>query len=149
MSSPYFRPGDGAGAPDPVTPAAAASSPADFAAVTPHGRGPAGYDIQAPMPDLAGAYAAAGAITGAGIVYPQGPRQAMTETLMQSPQGFALDGYDIDAGDHAGPGQDGWPANVEPAEAAARTPDRGHGGVAPAGAARPRGDTRRCPGVDP
>ncbi len=128
MSGPYFQPVDAAGAPDPVTPAAAASSPADFAAVTPHGRGPAGYDIQAPMPDLAGAYAAAGAITGAGIVYPQGPRQAMTETLMQSPQGFALDGYDIDAGYHAGPGQDGWPANVEPPEAAAQTPDQGHGG---------------------
>lgn len=99
--------------PPPVTPADSPSSPEDYAAVTPSGRGPAPYDIQAPQADLAGAVEAAGALSGAGIAYPQGPRQAMTETLMQSPQGFAVDGYDIDAGYHGG-GTGEWPNNVEP-----------------------------------
>jgi hypothetical protein len=97
-----------------ITPADSPSSPADYAAVTPHGQGPAPYDVQAPQADLAATVAAAGALTGAGIIYPQGPRQAMTETLMQSPAGFALDGYDIDAGYHGGGGDEGWPNNVEP-----------------------------------
>lgn len=96
-----------------ITPADSPSSPADFAAVTPHGQGPAPYDIQAGQDDLAGAVAAAGAVAGAGVVYPQGPRQAMTEALMQSPQGFAAGGYDIDAGYH-GAGSEEWPNNVEP-----------------------------------
>src|SRR5260370_33535331 len=104
MSSPYFQPVDAAGAPDPVTPAASASSPADFAAVTPHGRGPAGDDIQAPMPDLAGADAAAGAITRARDVYPQGPQPRGTGAPPQAPPGLARDGDGLGRGDHAGPG---------------------------------------------
>ena len=98
-----------------ITPADTPSSPADYDAVTPHGQGTAPYDVQAPQADLAGAVAAAGALSGAGIVYPQGPRQAMTETLMTSPAGFAVDGYDIDAGYHGDVGNEGgWPNNVEP-----------------------------------
>lgn len=94
-----------------ITPADTPSSPAGYAEVTPHGQGTAPYDVQAPQADLTAAVNAAGALAGAGVVYPQGPRQSETETLMQSPQGFAVDGYDIDAGYH---GYEGWPANVEP-----------------------------------
>ena len=87
-----------------ITPADTPSSPSDYAAVAVQP-----MNIQAPQQDLSAAVAAAGALAGAGVVYPQGPRQSMTETLMQSPQGFALDGYDIDAGFAAD-----WPNNVEP-----------------------------------
>lgn len=97
-----------------ITPSDSAGSPSDYAEVTPHGQGTAPYDVQAAQDDLSGAVAAAGALAGAGVIYPQGPRQAMTETLMQSPQGFAVDGYDIDAGWHGGGGDEGWPNNVEP-----------------------------------
>jgi hypothetical protein len=114
MTNP-MQPLDPIAANDPVTPHDTPSSPAGFAMVTPHGQGPAPYDIQAPQGDLTGEYAAAGAITGAGIVYTHGPRQALTETLMQSPAGFAVDGYDIDAGyPGSATGEGGWPTNVEP-----------------------------------
>ena len=64
-----------------ITPADTPSSPSDYAGVTPHGQGTAPYDIQAPQGDLSAAVAAAGALSGAGVVYPRGPRQAATETL--------------------------------------------------------------------
>ena len=87
-----------------ITPADSPSSPEDYNAV------PVSMtNIQAPQEDLTGLVNAAGAIAGAGIVYPQGPRQAQTETLLSSPQGFATEGYDIDAG-YA----QGWPNDVEP-----------------------------------
>src|SRR5260221_13177857 len=114
MTNP-MQPLNPAGANDPVTPADAPSPPAGFASVPPHGRGPAPYDIQAAQASLAGEYAAAGAISGAGVVYPRGPRQAETETLMQSAAGFAVGGYDIDAGYGGDMGGDpGWPNNIEP-----------------------------------
>jgi hypothetical protein len=103
--------------PDPVTPADTPSSPSGYASVTPHGQGPAPYDIQAAQmqDEITSALGEANAVAGAGFLYPQGPRQAMTETLLQSPQGFAVDGYDIDEGFHGGQGGDpGWPNNVEP-----------------------------------
>src|SRR5712691_220831 len=92
----------------PVTPADSPSSPAGFASVTPHGRGPAPYSIQAPLMDgeIAAAFGEANTVGGAGFLYPQGPRQAETETLLASPQGFAVDGYDVDAGFHGGQGGD-------------------------------------------
>jgi hypothetical protein len=100
---------------DPVTPADTPSNPAGYASVTPHGRGPAPYDIQAGQGDLSGGFGEANAVAGAGVLYAQGPRQAQTETLLSSPQGFALGGYDIDAGFAGGQGGDpGWPNNVEP-----------------------------------
>lgn len=98
--------------PNPVTPADSPSAPAQYAAVTPHGQGPAWYDIQAPLQDLTALTSDAGALSGAGIVYPQGPRQQQTETLLSSPQGFGE--QDIDAGWSGGGGDTGWPANVEP-----------------------------------
>ena len=62
-----------------ITPSDTPSSPAGYAEVTPHGQGIAPYDVQAPQADLAGLVAEAGALAGAGVIYPQGPRQAMTE----------------------------------------------------------------------
>lgn len=112
MTNPV-QPRDPISPPPPVTPHDSPSSPAGFASVTPHGQGPAPYDIQAPQADLTAVVEAAGRLTGAGVVYPQGPRQRETEVLLSSPQGFGLDGYDIDAGYH-GDGGDGWPGNVEP-----------------------------------
>ena len=89
-----------------ITPADSPSSPADYAAVPVQG-----MDIQAPQADLAAAVEAAGALSGAGIVYPQGPRQAQTEKLIQSPPGFG--DFDITAG-YSGDGGDDWPGNVNP-----------------------------------
>jgi len=99
-----------------ITPSDSPSSPEGYAEVTPHGRGPAPYNVQAGNDEgvITSAFGAANAVAGAGVLYGQGPRQAETETLLSSPAGFAVDGYDVDAGYHAGPGQDGWPANVEP-----------------------------------
>ena len=94
-----------------ITPSDTPSDPAAYAMVTPHGRGPAPYDIQAPMSDgeIGAAFNASIAMGGSGVLYPQGPRQAQTQRLLESPQGFASNGYDIDAGTTAG-----WPADVEP-----------------------------------
>lgn len=124
MSSPYFQPVSAAAAPDQITPAGGPSSPENFAAVTPHGRGPAPYDIQAEMPDIAGPFADSVAAAGAGVLYPQSERQRQAETLLNSPAGFGE--YDIDGG-FTGGGGAGWPANPEPPEAPAATPDQGHG----------------------
>ena len=92
-----------------ITPSDTPSAPAQYEAVTPHGQGPAPYNIQAEQADLTGLVNAAGSLAGAGVVYPQGPRQAETEVLLSSPQGFGVEGYDIDAGYASG-----WDANVEP-----------------------------------
>lgn len=94
-----------------ITPSDSPSSPADYAAVTPHGQGTAPYNVQAATDDAAitAAFNAATAEAGAGVLYPQGPRQAATEALLQSPQGFAVGGYDVDQGTTAG-----WPSNIEP-----------------------------------
>ena len=94
-----------------ITPPDTPSSPENFAQVAPHGQGPAPYDIQAPMADgeVTAAFDASLAVGGSGVLYPQGPRQAQTQTLLESPAGFASDGYDIDAGTTAG-----WPNDVEP-----------------------------------
>lgn len=59
-------------------------------------------NILAPQQDLSGMVAAATALAN-------GPRQAQTEMLLSSPQGFAGQGYDIDAG-YSG----NWPNDVEP-----------------------------------
>lgn len=118
MTNP-MQPLDPAGAPPPVTPADSASNPAGYAEVTPTGRGPAPYDIQAPMGDLTAAVADAGALAGAGIVYPQGPRQAATQVLLDSAAGFSAghgtSGYDIQQG-YSGAGGDGWPNSIQPPE---------------------------------
>jgi hypothetical protein len=72
-----------------VTPADSPSDPSGFDAVTPHGRGPAPYDIAAPqaIDGIAAAFDAANALAGAGVLYSRGPRQDETEALLTSPQG--------------------------------------------------------------
>ena len=113
--NPEYQNPSPAAAPPPVTPPDSPASPSDYAAITPHGRGPAWYDIQAPQQDLTAEFGEANAVAAAGVLYPMGPRQAQAEGLLGSAQGFALDGYDIDAGFHGGQGGDaGWPNNVEP-----------------------------------
>lgn len=120
MTSPNpYQPSDPAGAPPAVTPADSASNPAGFAAVTPHGRGPAPYDIQAPMDDLAAVTAAAEALTGAGVLYPRSERQIMAQHVMDSPAGFdaggGLTGWDIQEGFSGSGAEDyGWPNNAQP-----------------------------------
>ncbi len=114
MTNP-MQPLDQAGANDPVTPRDTPSSPSGYASVTPHGQGPAPYNIQAGAPDLSGVFGSANATAGAGVLYPQSERQRQTEVLLSSPPGFAVGGYDIDAGFAGGQGGDpGWPVNVEP-----------------------------------
>jgi hypothetical protein len=101
--------------PDQITPAGGPSSPSNYAMVTPHGRGPAPYDIQAPLLDgeITAAFNDANATGGAGVLYPVSPRIVDARTMMESPQGFGSGGYDILGGYHMG-GGDGWPNDVEP-----------------------------------
>jgi len=82
-----------------ITAADDASAPGPYDAVPVQG-----MNIQADQPDLAGAVNAATAMAAPGSA-----RQAMTETLLSSPPGFATEGYDIDSGFSAG-----WDTNVEP-----------------------------------
>src|SRR5258708_38342429 len=104
-----------AGANDPVTPRDTPSSPSGYASVTPHGQGPAPYNIQAGAPDLSGVFGSANATAGAGVLYAQSERQRQTEVLLTSPPGFAVGGYDIHArvarGQGGGPRR---PVNVGP-----------------------------------
>jgi len=102
-----------------MTPSDTPSSPSGYASVTPAGRGPAAYDIQAPLMDgeVTGAFDDANSTGGAGFLYPQGERQAGAQRLLESPQGFGLGGYSIDAGFHGGGGDDGWPADIAPGAA--------------------------------
>ena len=92
-----------------ITPSDSPSAPEQYAAVPVQ---PA--DIQAGNDEAAitSAFDAANALAGAGVLYPAGPRQRDTESLLGSAQGFGE--FDVTAGYHAGPGQDGWPASVEP-----------------------------------
>ena len=104
-----------------ITPSDSPSSPEGFAGVTPHGQGPAPYDIQAPMADLDGAAAAA--------VSAAMSRQPPTETLLSSPQGYG--DFSITGG-FSGGGGESWPADPAPG-ANAQTPDQGMGDYAGTG----------------
>lgn len=117
MSNPEYQAVQAAAPPSPLTPGASPSDPSAYAGVMPGGTGPAAYDIQAPMDDLTAACDAAGAVSGAGIVYPHGTRQAQTAMLLGSPEGFAAgggtSGWDITAG-FAGGGGGSWPNDIQP-----------------------------------
>ena len=65
-----------------ITPPDTPSSPDNFAQVTPHGQGPAPYDIQAPLSvgEITAAFDASLAVGGSGVLYPQGQRQAHGST---------------------------------------------------------------------
>ena len=92
-----------------MTPADTPSSPSDYAGVTPHGRGPAPYDIQAPLDEahITASFDATNREMGAGVLYSQSERQAATERLLSSPQGYA--DFTILGGTTAG-----WPADITP-----------------------------------
>lgn len=95
--SEFFQSLDPQGAPDPVTPQDSPGNAAGYAGVTPHGQGPAPYDISGPQ-DIGGIEAAVqaamglsggaeGAGPGAGIPDRHSPRQAEAQALLTSPQG--------------------------------------------------------------
>ena len=87
-----------------MTPSDSPSSPGNYADVA-----ASGFDIQAPL-DLGAvqaAFDATNAEMGAGVLYPQSPRQAETRQLLESPPGYA--DFDILSGTTAG-----WPADVTP-----------------------------------
>jgi hypothetical protein len=133
--NPEYQNLDPFAAPDPVTPAA--SPVAGYSMVTPSGQGTAPYDIQADLgaiqADVTAGWAAAGAVAGAGVVYPQGTRQVATARLLDSAQGFnsggGTSGYDITPG-WAGEPYESWPDNPEPT--VLETPDQGQMGTYPA-----------------
>ena len=93
-----------------ITPSDSPSSPEHYAevAVQP-------MNIQAPLADgeVTAAFNEANAAGGAGFLYPMSERISQARQLLESPQGFGVDGFDVDGGWHGG-GGDGWPANVEP-----------------------------------
>lgn len=119
--SEFYQEVDPAGAPDPVTPADGPSDPAGYGIVTPSGQGPAPYDIQDNgwEPAITAVTDAAGAVSGAGVIYPPGTRQSATAELMNSPQGFnaggGTSGYDITPG-WSGEPDESWPVNPQPGE---------------------------------
>ena len=108
--NPYYQDLDPAGTPPNFTPTASPSSPSNYAGVATQG-----MDIQA-ADGVAGVTAAFNdsiAVGGAGVLYPMSPRNQDARTFLESPQGFASDGFDIFGGFHGGGGA-GWPADVEP-----------------------------------
>lgn len=122
--NPFLQNLDPQSPPDPVTPAAPPSDPAGYAMVTPHGQGPAPYNIQDPgytggglEAGVTAAFNGSTAVAGAGVLYPQGPRQAQAAHLLDSPQGaFAgggTSGWDITAG-WSGEPDESWPNNPQP-----------------------------------
>jgi hypothetical protein len=127
MADQYFQSLDPAGAPDPVTPAGSPSNPSGYAQVTPHGRGPAPYDIQAASDEgtVQAAFDGSVAVSGAGVLYTQSPRQAAAEALLNSPPGYQ--DFDIYGGfSGEGATTHGWPNDVGPG-ADAETPIQGMG----------------------
>ena len=139
--NPFLQNLDPQSPPDPVTPAASPSDPAGYAGVTPHGQGPAPYNIQDPaytggglQSDITAQYNSAGAVAAAGVsVYPaQGTRQAESAQMMNSAQGFSAgggtSGYDITAGWSGEPGES-WPNNPQPG--ILETPIQGQVGMYP------------------
>lgn len=136
MSNPEYQSLDPAGAPDPVTPAGTPADDPGWAMVTPDGEGPAPYGIQAAMDEAAitAAFDAAGAVSGAGIVYPPGTRQSAAEVLLSSPAGFSAgggtSGYDIPQG-WSGEPDESWANNTQ-VSSILETPVQGEMGMYPA-----------------
>ena len=103
---PFYQNTDPQSPPDQITPAASPSSPSNYAGVAVQG-----MNIQAPLPEgeITSAFNTANALGGAGVLYPMSDRIQQAKTLLESPQGFASDGFDIDGGWHGD-----WPSDVEP-----------------------------------
>jgi len=94
-----------------ITPTDGPSSPENYAMVTPHGRGPAAYDIAAPLGEagITSAFDQSNADAGAGVLYEQSERQHQAASVLESPAGFGADGFTVDGGTTAG-----WPRDVKP-----------------------------------
>lgn len=113
--NPFLQDLDPAGVPDPVTPADGPSDAAGWAKVTPSGAGPAPYDLNAPqdIDGITAAFNAANDLTGAGVLYPKGPRQQEAAAIMDSVQGFGaanvITGFpDYETADIMPPAQPGY-----------------------------------------
>jgi len=91
-----------------ITPSDTPSSPEDYAGVAVQG-----MNIQAGLQDgeVTAAMNASTAVAGAGVLYPMGPRQAETEALLSSPQGYA--DFDITSGFTGSHGET-WPGDPTP-----------------------------------
>lgn len=130
MGTPFFQNLDPQAAPDPVTPHDGPSDPAGYAKVTPAGIGGAPYDISAPqdIDGIAAALDAANALTGAGVLYPRGPRQHEAEAILESPQGAGSS--DVFAGFPDYENQDLRPPDYEtPIQGAGFHPGTTQGGI--------------------
>ena len=135
--NPFYQNLDPMAVPDAITPQAGPGDPAGYGMVTPHGQGTAPYDIQADLgaieADITTRVNASGSVSGAGIVYPQSPRQAEAEKLLTSPAGFdsggGLSGYDILTG-WSGESAVRWPNDVQ-ADVILETPAQGQMGTYP------------------
>ena len=131
MGNPFYQPVNAADPPDQITPAGGVSDPAGYASVTPHGQGPAPYNIQAEMPDVQSAWDASMAVaagdegtsTGLGLPDRNSPRQQESLSLLASPQGAGA--FSIDAG-FSGQPSETWANDMSPG-ANAETPDQGMG----------------------
>ena len=136
--NPEYQNLDPMSVPDPVTPADSPGDPRGYAMVTPGGRGTAPYDIQenlgAIQADVTAAANGATAVSAAGVLYAMGPRQRVTQGLLDSPQGFSsgggTSGYDITPG-WSGEPDDSWDNNPQP-DALLETPIQGQMGTYPA-----------------
>ena len=82
MADEYFQGVNAPGTPPVTTPTVSAAVPDRYDAVPVQD-----MDIQAPMEDLAGTFDAANSLAGAGVLYSQGPRQAQSQALLESPPG--------------------------------------------------------------
>ena len=93
-----------------ITPSDSASSPGNYAGVPVQP-----MNIAAPLStdEISVALDAANAVEGTGFLEPMGPRQGEARQLMDSPQGFGVPGFSIDAGYH-GDGGESWPADIKP-----------------------------------
>src|SRR5215471_19003233 len=134
--NPEYQNPDPMSVPSPITPADGPGDAAGYGMVTPHGRGTAPYDIQdmgTTEPDIRAGFDAANNLTGAGVLYPMGPRQSQARDLLDSPQGFnsggGLSGYDIMAG-WSGEPDESWDNLPQPA-ALLDTPIQGEMGTYP------------------
>ena len=104
--NPFFQDVDPQSPPDQVTPAGGPSSPSNYAGVAVQG-----MDIQAPSPvgAVTAAFDESIALGGSGVLYPMSERITQAKTLLESPQGFGLGGFNIESGAAAG-----WPTDMEP-----------------------------------
>ena len=111
MTNP-MQPLDPISPPDPVTPAATPSSPAGYAMVTPHGRGPAPYNIQQGNDEAAitAQFDAANGDAGAGVLIGVTGANDVSEAPLAAPN---VNPYDAGASQKIYTGGDDNPAGLD------------------------------------